>query len=80
MNSSPTGSRPSLDDAAALVDLIEARIISTHSPVDVDSRLVEHVRLLLDRKVPVAEAEHLAALGQGQQLVRAIPDFLVFGQ
>jgi hypothetical protein len=52
-NSSPTGSRPSLDDTAAHVDLLEARIVSTHSPLDVDSRLVEHVHLLLDREVPL---------------------------
>jgi len=33
--------------------LLEARIVSTHNPLDVDSHLVEHVHLLLDREVPL---------------------------
>jgi hypothetical protein len=78
--SAPARSWPFLHDTTAFVDPVETCFVPSYGPLNRASRLLEDERLLLDREISVAEAEHLAAFGQGQQLARSIPDFLVLGQ
>lgn len=75
----PARSWPFLHDTTAFVDLVETCFVPSYGPLNRAPRLLEDERLLVDREISVAETEHLAAFGQGQQLARSIPDFLVLG-